>query len=291
MPKIKHKGETVLKKSIRRERAERLDEMKKMSRGLKIAYIILGVLVMASLVRAVMLGNYENAFLCVLVFIMFSIPSFVKRQFHLDIPNVLEIIVLVFIFASEILGEIASFFINIPFWDTMLHTTWGFICAALGFCLVDVLNQDEKIKFTLSPFYVSAASFCFSMTVGVFWEFFEFGVDRLLGKDMQKDTIINSFNSTLLDPTKSNIPISVSGITDTAVNGQSLGINGYLDIGLYDTMEDLFVNFLGALVFCIIGYFYIKHRGKGKIAKNFIPTLRIENDEDKALAETNGNEK
>lgn len=173
----------------------------------------------------------------------------------------------------------------------MLHTTWGFICAALGFCLVDVLNQNEKIKFTLSPFYVSAASFCFSMTVGVFWEFFEFGVDRLLGKDMQKDTIINSFNSTLLDPTKSNIPISVSGITDTAVNGQSLGINGYLDIGLYDTMEDLFVNFLGALVFCIIGYFYIKHRGKGKIAKNFIPTLRIENDEDKALAETNGNEK
>ena len=291
MPKIKHKGETVLKKSIRQERAERLDEMKKMSRCLKIAYIILGVLVMASLVRAVMLGNYENAFLCVLVFIMFSIPSFVKRQFHLDIPNVLEIIVLVFIFASEILGEIASFFINIPFWDTMLHTTWGFICAALGFCLVDVLNQDEKIKFTLSPFYVSAASFCFSMTVGVFWEFFEFGVDRLLGKDMQKDTIINSFNSTLLDPTKSNIPISVSGITDTAVNGQSLGINGYLDLGLYDTMEDLFVNFLGALVFCIIGYFYIKHRGKGKIAKNFIPTLRVENNEDKALAGTNGNEK
>ena len=280
-----------MKKSIRQERAERLDEMKKMSRCLKIAYIILGVLVMASLVRAVMLGNYENAFLCVLVFIMFSIPSFVKRQFHLDIPNVLEIIVLVFIFASEILGEIASFFINIPFWDTMLHTTWGFICAALGFCLVDVLNQDEKIKFTLSPFYVSAASFCFSMTVGVFWEFFEFGVDRLLGKDMQKDTIINSFNSTLLDPTKSNIPISVSGITDTAVNGQSLGINGYLDIGLYDTMEDLFVNFLGALVFCIIGYFYIKHRGKGKIAKNFIPTLRVENNEDKALAGTNGNEK
>ena len=291
MPKIKHKGETVWKKSIRQERAERLDEMKKMSRCLKIAYIILGVLVMASLVRAVMLGNYENAFLCVLVFIMFSIPSFVKRQFHLDIPNVLEIIVLVFIFASEILGEIASFFINIPFWDTMLHTTWGFICAALGFCLVDVLNQDEKIKFTLSPFYVSAASFCFSMTVGVFWEFFEFGVDRLLGKDMQKDTIINSFNSTLLDPTKSNIPISVSGITDTAVNGQSLGINGYLDIGLYDTMEDLFVNFLGALVFCIIGYFYIKHRGKGKIAKNFSPTLRVENNEDKALAGTNGNEK
>lgn len=266
----------VLRKSIKQERAERLEEMKKMSRGLKITYIILGVLVMFSLIRAVMLGNYENAFLCVLVFLMFSIPSFVKSQFHLDIPNVLEILVLIYIFAAEILGEIASFFVNISFWDTMLHTTWGFICAALGFSLIDVLNRDDKIKFTISPFYVSAASFCFSMTVGVFWEFFEFGMDRFFGKDMQKDTIINSFNSTLLDPTKSNIPIKVSGITDTAVNGTSLGINGYLDVGLYDTMEDLFVNFLGALVFCIIGYFYIKHRGKGKIAKNFIPTLRTD---------------
>ena len=266
----------VLRKSIKQKKAERLEEMKKMSRGLKITYIILGVLVMFSLIRAVMLGNYENAFLCVLVLLMFSIPSFVKRQFHLDIPNVLEILVLIYIFAAEILGEIASFFVNISFWDTMLHTTWGFICAALGFSLIDVLNRDDKIKFTISPFYVSAASFCFSMTVGVFWEFFEFGMDRFFGKDMQKDTIINSFNSTLLDPTKSNIPIKVSGITDTAVNGTSLGINGYLDVGLYDTMEDLFVNFLGALVFCIIGYFYIKHRGKGKIAKNFIPTLRTD---------------
>lgn len=264
--------------------------MKKMSRGLKITYIILGTLVMFSLVRAIMLGNYENAFLCLLVFVMFSIPSFVKRKFHLDIPNVLEILVLVYIFAAEILGEIASFFVNISFWDTMLHTTWGFICAALGFCLIDVLNRDDKIKFTVSPFYVSASAFCFSMTVGVFWEFFEFGMDRFFGKDMQKDTIINSFNSTLLDPTKSNIPIKVSGITDTAVNGTSLGINGYLDIGIYDTMEDLFVNFIGALVFCIIGYFYIKHRGKGKIAKNFIPTLRTDDTDGGDTSETTVNE-
>ncbi len=282
-----------MKKSInlKQERAERFEEMNKMSRGLKITYIILGVLVMFSLVRAVMLGNYENAFLCLLVFFMFSLPSFVKRKFNLDIPNILEILVLIHIFAAEILGEIASFFINVPFWDTMLHTAWGFICAAFGFSLIDVLNRDNKIKFTISPFYVSAASFCFSMTVGVIWEFFEFGMDRLFGLDMQKDTVISSFNSTLLDPTKSNIPISVSGITDTAVNGQPLGINGYLDIGLYDTMEDLFVNFIGALVFCIIGYFYIKHRGKGKIAKNFIPTLRTDEAEDGAASETEENER
>ena len=61
--------------------------------------------------------------------------------------------------------------------------------------------------------------------------------------------------------------------TSVAVNGQDLGFNGYLDIGLYDTMEDLFVNFIGALTFSVFGYFYIKHRGKGRIAKAFIPTI------------------
>ena len=263
-----------MRKSIKQEKAERLEEMKKMSRGLKITYIILGVLVMFSLIRAVMLRNYENAFLCVLVFLMFSIPSFVKRQFHLDIPNVLEILVLIYIFAAEILGEIASFFVNISFWDTMLHTTWGFICAALGFSLIDVLNRADKIKFTISPFYVSAASFCFSMTVGVFWEFFEFGMDRFFGKDMQKDTVVNYINSYLLSGSENKL-IAIKDIGDTVVNGQSLGIDGYLDIGLIDTMKDLLVNFVGAVVFNFAGFFYLKGRGKRtKFVENFIPSRK-----------------
>ena len=70
-----------------------------------------------------------------------------------------------------------------------------------------------------------------------------------------------------------NIAVPVEGITDVIVNGKSLGLGGYLDIGLYDTMEDLFVNFIGAVVFSVIGYFYVKHRGKGKVARQFIPTL------------------
>ena len=68
-----------------------------------------------------------------------------------------------------------------------------------------------------------------------------------------------------------------------AVNGTDLGFDGYLDIGLYDTMEDLFVNFIGAVTFSVIGYFYIKHRGKGKLAQAFIPTLS--EDEEASLPE------
>ena len=92
--------------------------------------------------------------------------------------------------------------------------------------------------------------------------------------DMQKDTIVHTISSVMLDPTNKNIPITIDNITSVAVNGQDLGFNGYLDIGLYDTMEDLFVNFIGALTFSIIGYFYVRSRGKGKFAKRFIPVAK-----------------
>ena len=117
------------------------------------------------------------------------------------------------------------------------------------------------------------------MTIGVLWEFFEYGMDRLFHMDMQKDTIVHTISSVMLDPTNKNIPITIDNITSVAVNGQDLGFNGYLDIGLYDTMEDLFVNFIGALTFSVFGFFYIKHRGKGRIAKAFIPTITTESRE------------
>ena len=180
---------------------------------------------------------------------------------------------MLFIFAAEILGELKCYFITFHHWDTMLHTTTGFLCAATGFALIDILNRNSRIKFQLSPIYVALVAFCFSMTVGVLWEFFEFGMDRLFQMDMQKDTVVNSITSVMLDPTNSNIPVTIDGITSVQVNGQELGFGGYLDIGLYDTMKDLFVNFIGAVVFSTIGYFYIKHRGHGKLAKAFIPTI------------------
>ena len=236
-------------------------------------YLVLRLIVLASLVSAILRQEYESAFVCVLVLFLFMLPFFIQKNFGIRLPSTLEIIILLFIFAAEILGELQSYFIQYPYWDTMLHTTNGFLCAAVGFSLIDILNRDAKIKFTLSPVYVALAAFCFSMTIGVLWEFFEFGMDRLFHMDMQKDTIVHTISSVMLDSTNSNIPITIDGITSVAVNGRDLGFNGYLDIGLYDTMEDLFVNFIGATVFSVIGYFYLKHRGEGKFAKAFIPTI------------------
>lgn len=236
-------------------------------------YLILRIVVLLTLVSSIIRGEYENAFVCLLVLFLFMLPLFIQQNFGIELPSTLEIIILLFIFASEILGELGCFFITYPNWDSILHTTTGFLCAATGFALIDILNRNSKIKFELSPVYVSLVALCFSMTIGVLWEFFEFGMDRLFLMDMQKDTIIHSITSVMLDPTNMNIPVTIGDITSVAVNGQELGFGGYLDIGLYDTMEDLFVNFIGALVFSFIGYFYIKRRGEGKIAKAFIPTI------------------
>ena len=249
-------------------------------------YVVLRLIVVAELVLSILRGEYESAFICLLVLILFILPFFIQQNFGIQLPTTLEIIILLFIFAAEILGELEGYFITYPNWDTMLHTTTGFLSAATGFALIDILNRNSRIKFHLSPIYVALAASCFSMTVGVLWEFFEFGMDRLFHLDMQKDTVVQSITSVMLDPTNSNTPITIDGIHSVAVNGNDLGFDGYLDIGLYDTMEDLFVNFIGAVTFSVIGYFYIKHRGKGKLARAFIPTLSEQEEQDPAAPDS-----
>ena len=184
---------------------------------------------------------------------------------------------MLFIFAAEILGEIQAYYTAFPYWDTMLHTLNGFLCAAIGFSLVDLCNRHERFSLSLSPVFMAIVAFCFSMTIGVLWEFFECAVDQFLLLDMQKDTVIHSISSVLLDPTGRQRPVAIHGITDLIVvaNGEqiSLGLGGYLDIGLLDTMNDLLVNFIGAAVFSFLGYFYVKNRGKGRFTRSFIPQV------------------
>lgn len=235
-------------------------------------YSILRLSVIVIMVLQLFNKNYENVFLCILTLLLLIVPSFFQMTFRVELPTTLEIIILVFIFAAEILGEISNFYFIIPFWDTILHTLNGFLAAAIGFSLVDLLNKNENIRFMLSPLFTAIVAFCFSMTIGVVWEFFEFGMDQIFYMDMQKDTIINVINSAALN---SNGDITaIEGITNTLVNEKALPIKGYLDIGLIDTMQDLIVNFIGAFVFSIFGFFYTKNQGKGPFAKRFIPTRK-----------------
>lgn len=246
-------------------------------------YLILRLLVVITMIGQILQGNYENVYICLLTLILFFIPSFVERRLHVDLPDAMEIVILCFIFAAEILGEIQEYYLTFPFWDTLLHTLNGFLFAAIGFSMVNLLNENKGVSMSLSPFYMAVTAFCFSMTIGVLWEFFEWGMDSWFGLDMQKDTVLNAFNSVNLDPGGRNIPCAIGEIADTILvyadgSRQSLALGGYLDLGLYDTMMDLLVNFFGAVIFSVIGYFYVKTKGKGRIARMFIPRVLEEED-------------
>ena len=244
-------------------------------RTVAMVYVLLRFLVIIIAVAQFFNGNYENVFLCGLTLILFLLPTIFERALKIDLPNTMEIIILLFIFAAEILGEIQSYYTTFRGWDTILHTLNGFLCAAIGFALVDMLNRTERFSLSLSPAFMAIVAFCFSMTIGVLWEFFECTMDQFFLLDMQKDTVVHSISSVMLDPTGGNTPVAIKGITDVIVvcgdQQIPLGVGGYLDIGILDTMKDLWVNFIGAVVFSFVGYFYVKNRGKGWFAKNFIP--------------------
>lgn len=236
-----------------------------------IVYFVLRLFVIVTMVLQFLNGNYENFFLCILTLILLIVPSLVQVTFKIELPTVLEILILIFIFSAEILGEIREYYIMFPMWDTALHTINGFLAAAIGFSMVDLLNRSDKTVFQLSPLFTAIVAFCFSMTIGVVWEFFEFGMDTFFGLDMQKDTVIQTIGSVTLDPAGRNAVTVIRNIQDVTVNGKNLGLGGYLDIGLIDTMKDLLVNFIGAAVFSVFGYFYVKNRGKGNFVSRFVP--------------------
>ena len=245
-------------------------------------YLILRGLVILTLIRQFFLGNWNNVFLCGLTLVLFVLPVIVEKKMNLEVPDSLQIIILLFIYSAEILGEINEFYIVIPHWDTILHTLNGFLCAAVGFSTIDILNQKEFFHATMSPIFVALVAFCFSMTIGVMWEFFEFGTDQFLKYDMQKDVITKSISTVKIDPEGKNNAIIVDNIEKTIIetvnkDGKKEEIiieGGYLDLGINDTMQDLIVNFVGAVVFSILGMLYIKNRDAYKFAENFIPRMR-----------------
>lgn len=246
-------------------------------RNVTAVYLLLRFAVILIMIAQFFNGNFENVFLCLLTLVLLMLPTMIERSLMIDLPNTLEIIIMLFIFAAEMLGEIQAFYTTYQGWDTMLHTLNGFLCAAIGFSLVDMLNRHERFSLSLSPVFMAIVAFCFSMTIGLLWEFFECAMDQLFLLDMQKDSIMHSISSVMLDPTGGNTPVIIRDITDVIVvaGGEEipLGLGGYLDVGILDTMKDLAVNFVGAVIFSFIGYFYVKNRGRGWFARRFIPRV------------------
>ena len=81
----------------------------------------------------IMRGSYESAFFCLLALCLLYLPSWLQVKLRIELPPPLEITILCFIYAAEILGEVNAFYVVVPNWDTMLHTLNGFLAAAAKF--------------------------------------------------------------------------------------------------------------------------------------------------------------
>ena len=210
-------------------------------------YMILRALVILVGIRQFFIGNYENVFLCAFTLVLFLVPVFVEKVFRVDVPALLENIVLVFIFAAEIMGEINSYYTKFALWDTMLHVTTGFLAAAIGLSLIVILNRKKVFGLNLSPFFVAMFSFCFAVAIGSVWEIYEFSFDGLLGLNMQKFLLADG----------------------TPLVGRA---------ALTDTMKDIIVDTIGAFLASCIGYFlYALHTVGGcPIAADWCTAIRKE---------------
>ena len=266
---LNREGNVSCQKGRLQSIVRRLKDRIALNRRAFILYSILRALVLVTLIRCLMTQRWEGVAISILVLVLFLVPSLVEGMAHIEIPGLFQAIIYSFIFAAEILGEIDHYYVLIPGWDTILHTLNGFLCAAIGFSLVDLLNRSSK-NISLSPIYVTLVAFYFSMTIGVLWEFVEFSFDTFFGMDMQKDTFVTSISSVALDPANEGNRIQINDIATTTMTtaaGETTTINGYLDIGLIDTMKDLLVNFVGALVFSVVGYRHLKKHESGNWAE------------------------
>jgi len=192
---------------------------------------IIRIVLILIFIRACITGDHSQDLIILLTFLMTYYPSILEKKFGVYLPARLEITITLFIFAAQVLGEVGDFYNKITWWDTMLHTTSGVILGLVGFLFVYLLNEKGDANVNLSPIFVVIVAFCVAMTLGVCWEFFEFGADRIFGYNMQK----------------------------FRMPGQD---------GLLDTMEDLIVDAVGSLIACIGGWIYMKKK-KDTLFNNF----------------------
>lgn len=197
--------------------------------------------------------KFINMFTALLGFTLTFIPDALDRisGHKLRLSNALSCVIILFIFAAEFLGEINDFYTLVPWWDTMLHTVSGVILGLIGFMLVYVLNENERVTVHLSPVFICFFAFCFAVAAGGIWEIFEFAGDRILGMNMQK-----------------YLPPKGTTTLYTA--------DWRFDAGLLDTMEDLICDALSALATSVGGYILLKIRGTKAWRERMSPRARME---------------
>ena len=229
--------------------------------------IILWVLSFIAFINSLILVDWFKIGLSLAALVLYLLPLFIRKVLKVSLSTALEVIYYLFIFASLILGEVFAFYGPFPFWDIILHFLSGFILAGIGFSLIGLLGKGKQTMLFSLLF-----AFCFSMTLGAMWECLEFTFDTVVGTDAQKDTHLRNISTITMQRDGGNHPVRVENIERTEVylaNGEVITIDeGYLDIGLMDTMKDTLINTAGATLFVVVGALGFADKKKLTITKN-----------------------
>jgi len=226
---------------------------------------ILSLVTAFNLILSCIRMEWIDVCLVCIAMVLYFVPQMIEKGLKIRMSLLLKIVVMMFVFCGIVLGEVCRFYSLFTWWDTMLHTLSGFLFAIIGLHIFDFVCKEKNINNKVPFVLVILFAFCFSMTTAVIWEFFEFTMDHIRGTDMQAYSVVHSIHSNKISP-DIPFPIHFDNIHEVVIDGQKLNIDGYLDVGLADTIEDMFVNFIGASVFCIIASF----KSKFKFAKNFL---------------------
>lgn len=196
---------------------------------------VLQVVMAAELVLLVTTGRWMHVFLVVTVMALFWAPIVMRERLPVTLPSEIQILAVLFIFASLFLGEVRDYYERIWWWDIALHFTAGLLLGLLGFLIVYLLNENERVGVHMRPSFVALFAF-FAVGIGALWEIFEFGMDQMFGMTMQKPF--------LGDPS-----------------------------GLTDTMWDLIVDTIGAGIVSLAGWRYMRRERRSYVdglARRFI---------------------
>ena len=196
------------------------------------------IVVMFYLISGLIKWDVTTIFACVLSLILMFITNVIGKK--LGFGNAIKILIYIFILGTEVLGEIYHFYVDVWWFDIVMHTYFAFIISYAGLYLI----RYFKIKGSI--YFVILFVFSFAMMTESVWEIFEFSMDRVIGTDMQKDTVIRNINSTYLSE---NIYVDKVMVNDIDFMDR---YGGYLDIGLYDTISDMICTVVGSFMFIVI---------------------------------------
>lgn len=222
--------------------------------GRKTVVILCELITFATIIWLLAKGIFNNRLLLAVVTIPLVLaPALLERLCKCKIWTPLYILCVVYSL-GPLLGHTLNFYSLIPHWDKILHVTGGVVFAIGGVFLFQLmLGKDTRHILAAAVF-----ALCFSMALSMIWEFYEFGCDSLLGMDTQADTVVTSITSHVLSDVMGDVG-TIAPIESVVINGQSMDWGGYLDVGLHDTMMDMLLETLGALV---VTAFYLLDRGK-----------------------------